>query len=220
MTSSLAPVLFINALLVETYTIEGSMMIWRLHRSTRSVCGCRLRRRCSCGLNFWSPRQQLAWYGGGENVPDASARPLPHLGRKLGAIRNYQVFQAVGTRPRKLLVICKRKWREMNAQTISIQHTIAQPRIISTGMKTPPLFLSLLIIFFSSQLNEFDILPCWTHHNKCKNMSSRSTSDRTSKYCVNTSTTAYRAWLHVVVIHSDFCKEKSRRNCKRLKLPP
>ena len=109
MTSSLAAVLFINALLVETYTIEGSVMIWRLHRSTRSVRGCRLRRRCSCGLNFWSPRQQLTWYGGGENVPDAPARPLPHLGRKLGAIRNYQVFQAVGTRPCKLLVICKRK---------------------------------------------------------------------------------------------------------------
>lgn len=74
--------------------------------------------------------------------------------------------------------------------------------------------------FSLPNLNEFDILPCWTHHNKCKNMSSRRTSDRTSKYCVNTSTTAYRAWLHVVVIHSDFCKEKWTRNCKRLKLPP
>ena len=81
-------------------------------------------------------------------------------------------------------------------------------------------FFYTSIIFFTSQLNEFDILPCWTHHNKCKNMSSRSTSERTSKYCVNTSTTAYRAWLHVVVIHSDFCKEKWRRNCKRLKFPP
>lgn len=52
--------------------------------------------------------------------------------------------------------------------------------------------------------NELENIPCWTHHNKCENMSSKSTSDRTSKYCVNTSTTAYRAWLHVVVIHSDF----------------
>ena len=42
-------------------------------------------------------------------------------------------------------------------------------------------------------------------------MSSNRTSDSTSKYCVKTSITAYKAWLHVVVIHSDFYKKKTAK---------
>ena len=41
-------------------------------------------------------------------------------------------------------------------------------------------------------------------------MSSNRTSDNTSKYCVKTSITAYKAWLHVVVIHSDFYSKKKK----------
>ena len=33
-----------------------------------------------------------------------------------------------------------------------------------------------------------------------------------SKYCVNTSTIAYSAWLHVVVIHSAFLKKQKKMN--------
>lgn len=50
------------------------------------------------------------------------------------------------------------------------------------------------------------IIPCWTHQCSCVYKSSSSSGPSTSKYCVNTSTIAYRAWLHVVVIHSAFCK--------------
>jgi hypothetical protein len=49
-------------------------------------------------------------------------------------------------------------------------------------------------------------IPCWTHQWSCVYRSSRSNGPSISKYCVNTSTIAYRAWLHVVVIHSAFCK--------------
>ena len=67
--------------------------------------------------------------------------------------------------------------------------------------------------FFHSNFNTFcmsiynnRIIPCWTHQCSCVYKSSSSSGPSTSKYCVNTSTIAYRAWLHVVVIHSAFWK--------------
>ena len=60
-------------------------------------------------MYLWSPCQQLTGYGGREYVPDASTRPLPHFRGELGTIGNHEVLQAVGTRPRELLVIWKVK---------------------------------------------------------------------------------------------------------------
>lgn len=92
-----------------TYSVKGMMSVWGSHRTVRGVCGCRLRGGCPCGMYLWSPCQQLTGYGGGEYVPDASTRPLPHFRGELGTIGNHKVLQAVGTRPRELLVIWKVK---------------------------------------------------------------------------------------------------------------
>lgn len=88
-----------------TYTVKGMMAIWSSHRTIRSTRGGWLRGWSSGGRYLRSPCEQFTWYGGGEYTPDASTRPLPHFRSESGTIGNHEVLQAVGTRPRKLLVI-------------------------------------------------------------------------------------------------------------------
>ena len=46
------------------------------------------------------------WNGGLEDVQHAGAGVVPHLGGELGTIGDDQVLQAVGARPRQLLIVC------------------------------------------------------------------------------------------------------------------
>ena len=62
------------------------------------------------GLSFQGPLgfpgEEVVWNGGLEDVQHAGAGVVPHLGGELGTIGDDQVLQAVGARPRQLLIVC------------------------------------------------------------------------------------------------------------------
>lgn len=44
-----------------------------------------------------------------EDLQHTGAGDVPHLGAELLPVQNHQVLQAVGSRPRQLLVVCGRR---------------------------------------------------------------------------------------------------------------
>lgn len=76
------------------------------------------------------------WDGGPEDVQHAVARLVPDLECELLSIKDHDILQAVGSRPRQLFIICKTK----HDDSVSPSHNV-------------------LKIFFSCDLLQDLVLP-------------------------------------------------------------